>query len=183
MTIKHLIETYGVLAVFVGTIFEGETIVILAALAANQGYLPLWQVVLAAFAGACSADQFYFFLGRWQGRSLISKRPAWQKRSEKATRLIERFHVWIIPAIRYLYGMRSVLCILIGMSRVSGWTFAILNTAGVAVWTILTCFGGYYMGRAMKVIRKYEMAVVVLLAVVGLATLIFKHYRRRRNYT
>mgnify|MGYP000211826566 CR=1 FL=1 len=41
-----------------------------------------------------------------------------------ATRLLERFHLWIIPLIRYLYGLRSVLCFTIGMSRVSSTTFA-----------------------------------------------------------
>jgi membrane protein DedA with SNARE-associated domain len=181
MTIEHIIETYGAVAVFVGTIFEGETIVILAALAAYRGYLPLWQVMLAAFAGACLADQCYFLLGRWQGKALLSRRPAWQRRSEKATRLIERFHVWIIPAIRYLYGMRTVLCVVIGMSRVSGWTFAALNASGVAVWTMLTCFGGYYMGRGMQVMRKYEIAGVALIAMVGLGAWAFKRYRRLRE--
>jgi membrane protein DedA with SNARE-associated domain len=133
MTIEHIIETYGAPGVFTGTVLEGETIVIPGAFAAHQGCLPLWQAMLAAFAGACPGDQFYFYLGRNQGRAFPARRPAWQKRTEKAARLVERFHVWIIPVIRYLYGLRSVLCLTIGMSRVSGWTFAFLNAAGVAV--------------------------------------------------
>ena len=112
---------------------------------------------------------------------ICTKCPAWQKRSEKATQLIERFHVWIIPAIRYLYGMRTMLCVVIGMSRVSGWTFAALNASGVAVWTMLTCFGGYYMGRGMKVMRKYEIAGVALMAMVGLGAWAINRYRRSRE--
>ena len=133
MTLEQVIETYGALGVLVGTFFEGEAVVILAAFAAHQGYLPLWQVMLAAFVGACMGDQFYFYLGRHHGQGLLSRRPAWQNRVEKATRLVERFQAWIIPAIRYLYGLRSMLCFTIGMSRVSGWTFSFLNAAGVAV--------------------------------------------------
>jgi membrane protein DedA with SNARE-associated domain len=181
MTIEHILETYGALGVFVGTFLEGETIVILAAFASHQGYLPLWQVMLAAFAGACLGDQLYFYLGRYQGRAFLARRPAWQKRAEKATRLVERFQVWIIPLIRYLYGLRSVLCLTIGMSRVSGWTFAALNAAGVAVWTLLTCLGGYYLGGAMNIIKKYEMATVGVLAAVGLAAWGISRYRRRRD--
>jgi membrane protein DedA with SNARE-associated domain len=185
MTIEQIIETYGALGVFVGAFFEGEAIVILAAFAAHQGYMPLWQVMLAAFAGACLGDQFYFYLGRHQGQAFLARRPAWQNRLRRATRLLERFHVWIIPVIRYLYGLRSVLCFTIGMSRISSGTFAILNATGVAVWAILMCLGGYYMGRAMQAIltdaKKYELATAVVIAAAGLASWGLRRYRCRRE--
>jgi membrane protein DedA with SNARE-associated domain len=184
MTIEHIIETYGALAVFVGTFFEGEAIAILAAFAAHQGYLPLWHVMLAAFAGGCLGDQFYFYLGRSQGQAFLARRPAWQNRARRATRLLERFHVWIIPFIRYLYGLRSVLCFTIGMSRVSGWTFAALNAAGVAVWAMLICLGGFYLGRALQAIladvKKYELATAALIAALGIAAWGIQRYRRRQ---
>lgn len=181
MTLEQVIETYGALSVLVGTFFEGEAIVIMAAFAAHQGYLPLWQVMLAAFVGACLGDQFYFYLGRYHGQAFLARQPAWQNRVEKATRLVERFHAWIIPAIRYLYGLRTVLCFTIGMSRVPGWTFSILNAAGVAVWAVLTCLGGFYLGRAMQIIlddaKKYELAVVAAIAAVGVAVWGIRRYR------
>ena len=184
MTLEHLIETYGALGVFVGTFFEGEAIVILAAFAAHQGYLPLWHVGLAAFAGACLGDQLYFYLGRWQGQAFLARRPAWRGRVERATRLLERFHLWIIPLIRYVYGLRSVLCFTIGMSRVSSATFAVLNAAGVSVWTVLTCLGGYYLGRAMQALmddaKKYELVVVAVIGGAGVATWVVHRYRRRK---
>jgi membrane protein DedA with SNARE-associated domain len=185
MTIEHIVETYGALGVFIGTFFEGEAIVVLAAFAAHQGYLPLWQVMLAAFAGACLGDQFYFYLGRYHGRAFLARRPSWQNRVQKATDLVERFHVWIILAIRFLYGLRTVLCLTLGMSRVPGWVFAVLNTAGVAFWTLLTCFGGYYLGRTMQVIladtKKYELAIAAVIAAVGAAVWGFRRYRRWRE--
>jgi membrane protein DedA with SNARE-associated domain len=184
MTLEQVIETYGALGVLVGAFFEGEAVVILAAFAAHQGYLPLWQVVLASFIGACLGDQFYFYLGRRHGQPFLSRRPAWQNRVGKATRLVERFHLWIIPVIRYLYGLRSVLCLIIGMSRVSGWTFSILNAAGVAVWAVLTCLGGYYLGRGLQIIltdvKKYELATVAVIAAVGLAAWGIRRYRQSK---
>ena len=37
--LEHYIETYGYLAVMIGTFLEGETILVLAGFAAHQGYL------------------------------------------------------------------------------------------------------------------------------------------------
>ncbi|MBK5101143.1 MAG: hypothetical protein JJE15_09160 [Desulfobacteraceae bacterium] len=41
MTLESLIDTYGYLAILVGTFFEGETILILGGLAAYREYLGL----------------------------------------------------------------------------------------------------------------------------------------------
>jgi membrane protein DedA with SNARE-associated domain len=184
MPIEQFIASYGAIAVFVGTFFEGETIVLLAAFAAHQGYIPLWQVMLAAFAGACLGDQVYFSLGRHQGQTFLARKPAWNGRVQKANRLIERFHVWIILAIRYLYGLRMVLCFAIGMSRVSSWTFVVLNAVGVAIWAALTSLGGYYLGRTMQVIlvdaKKYELATATVIISAALAAWVIRWYRRRQ---
>jgi membrane protein DedA with SNARE-associated domain len=184
MPLEQVIETYGALGVLVGSFFEGEAIVVLAAFAAHQGYLSLWHVMLAAFVGACLGDQFYFYLGRRYGQAFLARRPPWKNRVGKATRLIERFHLWIIPAIRYIYGLRSVLCLAFGMSRVSSWTFAILNAAGVAVWSVLMSLGGYYLGWAMEMvlkdIRKYELATAMVIAAAGLAAWAIRRYRQSK---
>jgi membrane protein DedA with SNARE-associated domain len=183
MPIEQIITSYGAIGVFVGTFFEGEAIVILAAFAAHQGYLPLWEVIAAAFAGACLGDQFYFYLGRHQGLAFLARRPAWKGSVDKATRLIDRFHVWIILAIRYLYGLRSVLCFTIGMSRISSWTFIVLNAVGVAIWAVLTSLGGYYLGRTMEVIlsdaKKYELAAAGLIILAGGIVWGVRRYRQR----
>jgi membrane protein DedA with SNARE-associated domain len=185
MTIEQAIQNYGSLAVFLGTLFEGEIIVILAAFAAHQGYLPLWHVMLAAFAGACLGDQFYFYLGRHYAQALLSRRPGWRKRMVRATALVERYHLWIIPVIRYLYGLRLVLGLAIGMSRVSSAIFALLNAAGVMLWSLLLCLGGYFMGRAMQAsledAKKYERVAAVVIAGVGLAFWAIRRYRFRHE--
>ena len=63
MTIEYLIQTYGYVAILVGTFLEGETVLVLGGLAAHQGYLQLPGVMLAAFAGTLIGDQLFFFLG------------------------------------------------------------------------------------------------------------------------
>ena len=55
-----MIENYGYAAILVGTFLEGETILVLAGLAAQLGYLTLSGVILAAFLGSLSGDQLFF---------------------------------------------------------------------------------------------------------------------------
>ena len=60
MDLQGVIENYGYAAILIGTFLEGETILVLAGLAAHQGYLVLTWVILAAFLGSLCGDQLFF---------------------------------------------------------------------------------------------------------------------------
>ena len=55
-TIHHLIEQYGLIAVFVACVAEGETAAILAGFFAHQGVFVPWQAFVAVFLGAFGGD-------------------------------------------------------------------------------------------------------------------------------
>ena len=75
MDIESLLRTTGYPALFVGSVLEGETALVLASLLARQGILDLSTVIAVACAGAVCGDQLFYFLGRLKGRSFIRKRP------------------------------------------------------------------------------------------------------------
>ena len=60
MDLQSIIENYGYAAILIGTFLEGETILVLAGLAAHQGYLMLTGVIVAAFLGSLCGDQLFF---------------------------------------------------------------------------------------------------------------------------
>ena len=63
-TIHTLIEQYGLIAVFIACVAEGETAAILAGFFAHRGYMSFAAVVAVATFGAFCGDQFWFWLGR-----------------------------------------------------------------------------------------------------------------------
>ena len=65
--INDFVANYGYLAVFIGTLLEGETILVAAGFAAYRGLLDLPSVVLVAIVGGTLGDQTAFQLGRWKG--------------------------------------------------------------------------------------------------------------------
>ena len=67
LDLPGLIDSYGYLAVAIGTFLEGETILALGGLAAHRGYLSFRDVVIVALLCGFAGDQFFFFLGRYHG--------------------------------------------------------------------------------------------------------------------
>lgn len=185
MSLSHLIATYGYLAVFVGTFFEGETVLVMAGFAARSGYLSLPWVILTAFAGSLSGDQLWFLVGRRFGPRLIQRRPTWQRRMKRVRGLLERHDKLVMVGFRFLYGIRSVTPFTIGMSGISLELFAPLNAIGAAVWAMVLGPLGFLFGeavhRTLERANRFEMHALLLIFGAGMFLWAWSYLRDRKR--
>jgi len=168
-----LIDSYGYFAVFIGSFLEGETILALAGLAANRGYMDFWTVVAVAFVAGFAGDQFFFFLGRLRGRQILARVPHWRERVERFDALLARWHAPLIVCVRFMYGFRIMGPIILGMGRVSTWKFFVYNMIGAAIWAPLIAGLGYLFGSTLEAVlhdlKRFELwaAIALLLICLG----------------
>jgi membrane protein DedA with SNARE-associated domain len=156
----------------------------LGGFAARSGYLHLPWVMLAAFIGSLCGDQLFFFLGRRHSQAILSRRPLWKVRVDRAQRLIDRFRTPFILVFRFLYGLRTVAPFVIGMSSVPTFQFVFLNASGALVWAVAVGAGGYLFGSAMEELlgnlKHYEMRILAVIAAAGILTWAVHLYRRMK---
>jgi membrane protein DedA with SNARE-associated domain len=185
MDLQSFIENYGYAAILVGTFLEGETILILAGLAAHQGYLALTGVIFAGFAGSLCGDQLFFYLGRRHSQAVLSRRPSWKSKAEKVRKMMNRFQTPMILSFRFLYGLRTVAPFVIGMSPVSFKKFILFNAAGALVWAVAVGSGGYLFGHALEIfvgkIKHYEMQVFGMIALLGVFIWTVHFYHQKKH--
>lgn len=189
MSLEQLIADYGYLAVLIVTFIEGETIVILAGLAAHLGYLELYWVIVAAVTGSFSGDQFWYYIGRHWGPKVIAKRLSWQEGAQKVYTLLHRHQYWLILTFRFYYGLRNVTPFVVGAANVPRLRFFLLNLVGAIVWAIVFAYVGYLLGEASKLFiadfKRYGLTVLGALLIVGLGiwlTTLIRHRRRAREH-
>lgn len=172
MSLPQLLSEYGYLAVFVGSLLEGETVLVLAGFAAHQGYLSFYWIVLLAFCGGAMGDQFYFVLGRRYGEVLLRRFPRLSDPARRVTRHLLRYHEALIVGVRFMYGLRILGPIVIGMSDVPAWRFVILNAIGAAVWAVTITTVGFLFGQALQLlladVAQYEALALLLIVAIGL---------------
>ncbi|MFJ1258173.1 DedA family protein [Cupriavidus sp. CuC1] len=149
MDIARLIQDYGYLAVAAGTFLEGETILIMAGVAANRGHLALPTVIVIGTLASFLGDQLYFYVGRRYGTALLARFPSMQSRAARASALLHRHHLPLILSIRFLYGLRIAGPIAIGMSAVPWFRFLVLNLTGAVVWAVAIAGAGYGFGQGL----------------------------------
>lgn len=188
MSLQDLLSTYGPLAIFVVTFFEGETILILAGFAAQQGYMRIDVAIVVAFIGSLAGDQLYFYLGRRYGQTLFDRRPGLRALADRALRLLVRYQNLFILSFRFLYGVRMVSSFAIGMAGVTFKRFTLLNAIAAAIWALSYGLGGYFFGRTldafvgrMAALEHYVLAGFALLFLVIWIWRVMRHRRLRRN--
>ena len=184
--LESFVRSYGYGALFLGTVLEGETVLILAGLMTHMGLMKLPLVILVALLGSFLGDQFYFFLGRRQGGALLDRHPLWRRRAEKVQRAMRRYRNGIMLGFRFVYGMRIVAPLLLGMDRtIPVRRFLLLNLIGATLWSTAIATGGYFFGRFLKIfladLRHYELTLAPVVLLVGIAIRLLVLYRDKRK--
>ncbi len=181
MNLSALIAHYGYAAVLAGTMFEGETVLVLAGYSAHRGYLDFAAVAGIAWLGAVAGDTFFFWLGRRHGQRLLARRPALRSRVEAALGLIDNHPVTIVLTMRFMWGLRMALPIAIGLGRMSWRRFAALNALSAALWAPLVAAVGWSFGALLTAhvaaLQRYEHWVM---AAIAAAALLLRAALRRR---
>lgn len=171
-SIITFIQTYGYLAVFIGAIFEGESILLLGGLSAYELYLAFPLVILFAVLGAIVGDWGFFFLGRYKKEFIVRRLPKLYHVTQKAHSFIERKPRLSSFATRFMYGFRHIVPVSIGMSHIKTSQFLIWNTFGAILWAFVVTGLGYIAGEALEAVlgnlRHYEFRII-LFVVIGIS--------------
>ncbi|MDA8364636.1 MAG: DedA family protein [Gammaproteobacteria bacterium] len=183
--LHDLIRQYGYIGLFIGTLLEGETIMLLAGFAAQHGDLRLSGVVTAGFLGSFLGDQVFFYVGRHFGPAIVRKRLSWRANADKVFRLIDRHQSLLIVSFRFYYGLRSVTPFAIGAARVGRVRFFVLNAIGAILWSVTLGGLGFLFGRAFAAyfssFRRYELDLLAVFAGAGICVWLTTLILRRRK--
>ncbi len=171
--LQQFLQDFGYLALFLGTFFEGETILVLAGFLAFRGYMDINAVVATAFFGSYAGDQLWYFLGRKHGRRFLARKPRLQLMGVKALSCIQRHpDLWVL-SFRFVYGMRTVMPVAIGLSGYPPLRYLLLNGIGAMVWAAALGYAAFHFGSVLEGmlgnIKRYELWVLGGLILLGAA--------------
>jgi membrane protein DedA with SNARE-associated domain len=193
MSIGHLIETYGYLAVFLFVAVEslgipvpGETALIVAgAYAGHTHHLSPWAIFAVAAAGAIIGDNVGFWLGDRFGYRLARRygQHLWlNERKLKIARYIFDSHgPKVVFLGRFVSILRTYSALLAGSSRMRWKRFLPANAAGGIVWAGSYTLVAYLAGNALTRLSGTIDVVIGSIALLGAiaAALVFGRQTER----
>lgn len=182
--LQQFLHDFGYFALFLGTFFEGETILVLAGFLAFRGYMDINLVVVVAFFGSYAGDQLWYYMGRKHGRKLLARKPRWQLMGDKALEHIRKHpDIWVL-SFRFVYGLRTVMPVAIGLSGYPPLRYLILNGIGAAIWALALGAAAYHFGAVLEgmlgSVKKYELWVLGALLVLGFGLWLRRRFKNAR---
>ena len=143
----YLMKEYGYIILFAWSILEGESGLIMAGLLCSTGDMNLYLAIFVAGLGGFVGDQIYFYIGRYN-KSYVHKKFQGQRRKFALAHLLLKKYGWpIIFMQRYMYGLRTIIPISIGLTRYDAKTFALINIISAWCWGAITILPVWYFGE------------------------------------
>lgn len=182
MTLGPLIEAHGYWVLALGSLLEGETVLVLAGFAAHRGYLDPFAVIGIAASAGFAGDQFYFWLGRRHGAWALAGWPSVAAQTIRVQHLLDRYPWAMIIGMRFAYGLRVAGPILLGTMSISALRFGLLNAVGALLWAFAIGALGWVFGHAAELaLGKLQHLEGWLLLGLACGGIVVWWLRRRRS--
>jgi len=185
--VEHLfiewLKEYGYIVLFAWSILEGELGLVMAGIMSHTGDMFLPIALIVGALGGFVGDQIYFYIGRYNKKYIHDKLRSQRRKFAIAHLLLKKYGWPLIFVQRYLYGMRTVIPMAIGLTKYSGRQFAIINFISALFWAGLTIIPAYYFGEQLLALlawikAHFYLAIPFALTIFLGITYIFKRIEK-----
>ena len=172
------------LAYFIENIFPplpGDTMLVFTAYVFGLYFTQsdfIWLYIFS-IVGAVAGFMFMVFLGKHFGRHFFVEKN-WKFASSdfivKAERYMDHYGAWMVLGNRIFFGLRPVIGLVSGMSKLKWYNNLIMVTISSMVFNAAFIFLGYVLGENWELIesilKKYSIFTIVALIVLIVFTII-----------
>lgn len=164
-----LIGQYGLYAVFILVLIEGDITLLLAGVLAHSyffGEYSFARVLLWGTLGGCVSDNIAYLAGRGFRKGVCEIR-FYRAAQPRLERLTQNFGPLSMFLSKYIYGLRWAACIFYGVGRMPYLRFIALSLGSCFMWVFILSGAGYFFsGAVIGLIGDFQRLGKVLLVIV-----------------
>ncbi len=184
------LKEYGYFVLFLWSIFEGEMGLIMGGIMSHTGDMQYMMTIFVAGLGGFTGDQIYFYIGRFNKGYIQRKLHSRRRKFAIAHLLLKKYGWPIIFMQRYMYGLRTVIPMSIGITKYSAKKFALINLLSAWVWAAITVTPAYLYGEEILSLLNnakhywYFILPIIGVFIYGIYTYfqkIERHFLQKRN--
>ena len=166
--------------------FPSEIVLIPAGYLASKGDMSIGMIMLSALGGSMAGAYINYFLALLLGRKILRRYGKYFFINENALYKMDTYfqkHGHISTFIgRLVPGIRQLISIPAGLSRMSLAVFSTYTALGAGIWALILVVLGYFIGENQELIDSYlkQITLAVLLVLVLLA-LWYIYYQKTKR--
>jgi membrane protein DedA with SNARE-associated domain len=158
---------------------EGEVAVLTAGFLCRRGLMSLQAVMFFAFCGTLITEQSLFFVGRRYGEIILKKYPKLSEKSANAIEFLRKYNATFIFGSRFIYGIRNISPLVIGMAGITPLKFSLLNIPAAMIWSVLVAGAGYVFADVLESTKEHMQYIQLgALGVLLIALACFLYHKK-----
>jgi len=143
------LATYGYIGLFLYSLGGGFVALIGAGVLSYMGKMDLATSMAIAFTANALGDVLLFYMARYQKSMMMEGLRKHRRKLALAHIMMKKNGNWIILIQKFVYGIKTLIPIAIGLTKYDFKKFALLNVVSSAVWALVFGLGSYYSGNAL----------------------------------
>ncbi len=148
------LATYGYIGLFLYSLGGGFVALIGAGVLSYMGEMDLGLSIMIAFFANGIGDILLFYLARYQKGMMMDGLRKHRRKLALSHIMMKKYGSWIILLQKFVYGIKTLIPIAIGLTKYDFKKFAILNFLSSAVWALTIGLGSYYSGGLLVELAK-----------------------------
>jgi len=166
------LETYGYIGLFLYSFGGGFVALMGAGVLSYTGHMDLSTSILVAFVANFIGDMVLFYMGRYNKKDVMAYMHKHKRKLALSHILMKKHGSWVIFLQKYVYGIKTLIPLAIGLTKYDLKKFAVLNLIAAAIWALVVGIGSYMAGEAIKsvyevIAQRPWIAPVILFSLVG----------------
>lgn len=165
------LATYGYIGLFLYSFGGGFVALLGAGVLSYMGKMDLTTSIAIAFTANALGDIALFYMARYQKSMMMEGLRKHRRKLALSHIMMKKYGSWIILIQKFVYGIKTLIPIAIGLTKYDFKKFAILNVFSAAVWALVVGLGSYYSGKPLmdlaELIGEKPWIAPVILVVMG----------------
>ncbi|NPA60170.1 MAG: DedA family protein [Epsilonproteobacteria bacterium] len=179
------LATYGYIGLFLYSLGGGFIALVGAGVLSFMGKMDLTTSMSVAFVANALGDMLLLYMARYQKSMMMEGLKKHRRKLALAHIMMKKNGSWIILIQKFVYGIKTLIPIAIGLTKYDAKKFAILNVLSAGIWALVFGLGSYYSGAILvefaKIIGDKPWIAPVILVVFGGALWLYMEKATKRK--
>jgi membrane protein DedA with SNARE-associated domain len=157
-----------------------------AGVLAYAGKMDLTTAMAVAFVANFIGDNLLFYMSRYQKSDMMAYFKSHRRKLALSHVLMKKHGDWVIFLQKYVYGIKTLIPLAIGLTKYDFKRFAIINLAASAIWAVVVGGASFYAGSAIMsaydiIAQKPYYAPIILITIIGIIWFYFSFATRKKT--
>ncbi|MFV0481661.1 MAG: DedA family protein [Campylobacteraceae bacterium] len=175
----------GYILLFFYSIGGGMVAIIAAGILSFSGHFNIHVSIAIALIANFLGDTMLYYLSKYNRQMVYPYIRKHRRKLALSHILMKKYGDKIIIIKKYIYGLKTLVPIAIGLTSYSFVKFTILNFLGALIWAVTLGYGSYFAGdfmmRAVNYISEnYWIMPIVMLTLLGSIWYYFSYATKKK---